>query len=282
VLIEAALLVNGASITTAAPDAAFEYVNIELDSHDAILAEAAPAETFLDRDCRAMFQNANEYRALYPDAAQDPQPVFFALRVMDGATLEAVRRRVDARAGLVSASEQQAPGRLSGSLDRADHRGIAGWVIDVDRPGMPVSLDVLVDGEAVARLVANRHRNDLTAEGDGTGRCSFELNWAVPLDPYARHVISLHRVEDGALLPQAPAVLEAAVALETMRPPLVRALDNLCADGNPAALDETVAVLLDSIEILLKAAADRTGEREARETRLWIGTDTGLPHARVA
>ena len=68
VLIHAGALVNGASIIreTAAPTI-FVYYHVELDDHALILAENAPAETFVDNVDRMNFDNWQEHEALYPD-----------------------------------------------------------------------------------------------------------------------------------------------------------------------------------------------------------------------
>ncbi len=68
VLIEAKDLVNGVSIMQAERVDMVEYLHIELDSHDIIIAEGALSESFIDDDSRQMFHNAHEYAALYPDA----------------------------------------------------------------------------------------------------------------------------------------------------------------------------------------------------------------------
>ncbi len=92
VLIPAGCLVNGTGIVQERSLRRVDYVHVELDSHDAILAEGAASETFLDDDSRAMFHNAAEFAKLYPDA---PQPGrFYARRVTDGEALEAVRRKL--------------------------------------------------------------------------------------------------------------------------------------------------------------------------------------------
>jgi hypothetical protein len=272
-LVEAGLLTNGASITVRSPEGPVEYFNVELESHDVILAEGAAAETFLDRDCRDMFQNAAEYRTLYPDAAPDPQPAFYARRVIDGAALEAIRRRLDARAGPTPAIEPAPPGRMSGSLDRLDHSRIAGWVIDVDRPGTAVALDVVLDGAAVLRIVANRFRPDLREVGDRSGRCSFDVSWPSPLDPYARHVVIVRRVEDGIAMPGAPAILEAATPFATMAPAVAQAVDDACRRADAATLDAAISALMHGMEVLLADAAGRGGERAARAARFDLGTD---------
>ncbi len=92
VLVPAASLVNGTSIVQDHACDRVDYVHVELAHHDAILAEGAASETFLDDDSRAMFHNYREFAALYPDA---PAPAnFFAPRVEDGYVLEAIRQRL--------------------------------------------------------------------------------------------------------------------------------------------------------------------------------------------
>ncbi len=68
VLIHAGALVNGTSIVreTETPEV-FVYYHIELDDHSLILAENAPAETFVDNVDRMNFDNWEEHEALYPE-----------------------------------------------------------------------------------------------------------------------------------------------------------------------------------------------------------------------
>jgi hypothetical protein len=67
VLIHAGALINGTSIVreTQAPDT-FVYYHLELDDHALILAENAPAETFVDDIDRMGFDNWAEHAALFP------------------------------------------------------------------------------------------------------------------------------------------------------------------------------------------------------------------------
>jgi hypothetical protein len=82
-----------------------DYYHIELDTHDVLLAESAPSESYLDDDSRGMFHNASEFAAMYPDA---PVPGrFCAPKVDDGYQLEAIRRRLS-----VVASPKQAAAAL--------------------------------------------------------------------------------------------------------------------------------------------------------------------------
>ena len=74
-----------------------EYFHVELETHDVVLAEGAPSETFVNDDSRGMFHNAGEYRALYPNASEDPAQ-FCAPRVEDGALLEPIWQRLAGKA----------------------------------------------------------------------------------------------------------------------------------------------------------------------------------------
>ena len=73
VLIRVKELVNGTSIVAALPDQheTLDYYNIVLDTHEAILAEGAPVESYLQRESNyEAFDNFVEYTRLYPDRAQ--------------------------------------------------------------------------------------------------------------------------------------------------------------------------------------------------------------------
>jgi hypothetical protein len=75
VLIPVKELVNGTSIAPTLPDCqvAIEYFHIMLDSHEAVLAEGAPAETFRSNTVDPeSFSNFIEYERLYPG---EPWPV---------------------------------------------------------------------------------------------------------------------------------------------------------------------------------------------------------------
>ena len=98
VLVPAQALVNDTSITQVKSSLAIEYFHLELDSHDVILAEGAPSETFVDDGGRGMFHNAHEYGTLYPDTLPRAAE-YCALRVIDGYALEAIRRRLAEVAG---------------------------------------------------------------------------------------------------------------------------------------------------------------------------------------
>jgi hypothetical protein len=44
-----------------------EYFHLEFEAHEVILAEGAPAESYVEYDNRKGFHNADEFATLYPD-----------------------------------------------------------------------------------------------------------------------------------------------------------------------------------------------------------------------
>ena len=104
VLIEAKDLVNGVSIVQAERVEKVEYFHVELETHDVIVAAGAPSETYLNEDNRGMFHNASEYDLLYAGDARQFMS-YCAPRLEDGYAVEAVRRRIAARARTASRSD---------------------------------------------------------------------------------------------------------------------------------------------------------------------------------
>ena len=207
VLVEAEYLLNGVSVVRCPEIDPVRYFHIELDQHDIIFAEGAPAETFVDCDTRSLFDNASEFVELYP-ADRPRRWIFCAPRIETGPILDQVRRAIDGRAGLVKARREVAPGPLEGNLDGLDGNTIVGWAFAPAHPATSVLLEVL-DGEGlVARLTANRFRADLEAAGIGDGRHGFELALSRSLSPLVRHELRVRRVSDGRELPGSPLAIE--------------------------------------------------------------------------
>lgn len=92
-LIPALHLVNGLSILQIEKPSYISYIHIELETHDILLAEGAPSESFLDDSSRGMFHNAYEYNELYPDAPIVP-PQYCAPRLEDGTELARIHQRL--------------------------------------------------------------------------------------------------------------------------------------------------------------------------------------------
>lgn len=235
-LIPAETLVNGASVTRCSGLGSVEYLHVELDSHDVLLAEGCPAESYADIGTRGHFDNAAEFHALYPDTGPTP---FVTPLTEHGEAFEAVRVRLAARAGLDLPDPAGLAGTLAGAIDLADHDAVAGWAWAGDTA--PVRLEVLVNGAVVSRVLANAMRRDVRDAGHGDGRCGFHLQ-GLALPRHRAHRIEVRRAADGAML--GARVLDAA--------PSLAALSELLAGMDPAAPKEA-----DAIARLLESAAHR-------------------------
>ncbi len=189
VLISAKHLVNGATIVREKPEDDIHYFHIELASHDVLIAEGAFSESFVDDDSRGMFQNAHEFKQLYPEA-RPKEIVYCAPRVEDGFALDRVRRRLAERAGLDYPAATDF-GALFGEVEQCDPEGVSGWARNAAFPDAPVCLDVLVDGEFAGYAYADAARPQ--------GGRGFAFRFAAPLDPSRPHEIELRRSADGAL-----------------------------------------------------------------------------------
>jgi VCBS repeat-containing protein len=201
-LIHAFRLVNGVSITQAHSVESITYYHIETENHEVIFAENCPAETFLDENFRAQFQNAAEYRAIYP--GQHAASIACLPQLEDGFFLHAVRQRLSARAGLMPRPES--PGALRGYVDVADQATCSGWAQDAENPETPVCLDILIDGARVARVLANLYRADLRDAGLGSGCHAFRA--VLPAGAIGR--LEVYRAVDGAELPWTEAAMAQA------------------------------------------------------------------------
>jgi hypothetical protein len=196
-LLLASLLVNGVTVTQDWCPDMVEYYQIELETHDCVVAEGAFAETYADQgEMRGQFGNAASFYALYPDYRPPEALSLCAPRPEAGRRLEAALRPVVARAAV-------APGRLTGWLDRISAPWtVEGWVLDEAHPELPVLLEFLLDGESLGTALACHFRPDVIAAGHATsGRHGFY--WIAPRNLPADAAARLHirRVSDGAVLP---------------------------------------------------------------------------------
>ena len=98
ILAEARALVNGKTITraTGVPEK-FRYFHIELESHELVLANGVPAETYIDNVAATVFDNASERDALpaSPPLEEMKLPRAKAVRQVP----LSIRRRLEARSG---------------------------------------------------------------------------------------------------------------------------------------------------------------------------------------
>jgi hypothetical protein len=197
-LVPAVQLVNGTSILQDQPLGKVDYIHLELDTHDVIVAEGAASESFVDDDSREIFHNADTYWAIYPDAVRKPA-LYCAPRVTEGFALAAIRQRIAIRAGLCAAP---APVPLRGCLDYVGTDVLKGWAQDPAHPEQPVCIDIVVDGATVARALANQHRSDLTQAKLGSGRHAFSVRLPVPLTPWQIQNAHVRRSSDWLPLPR--------------------------------------------------------------------------------
>jgi hypothetical protein len=97
VLVHAEKLVNGASIVQV-PRERVEYWHVELESHDILLAEGLPAESYLDVGNRTGFLNGGAYLEAHPDFKPKTVAEFCVPLVWEGAVIERAREALLARA----------------------------------------------------------------------------------------------------------------------------------------------------------------------------------------
>ncbi|MHB2211527.1 Hint domain-containing protein [Methylobacterium sp. CM6257] len=185
-------LVNGTSITRGEIIRDLTYWHIALDSHELLLAENTPAESFLAAPgVRVGFDGV---QALDADETAVPD----APRIGLGPELAALRRRLILRAG--PSAEPMQLGTVRAWLDRCDGTRVAGWAQDAAQPDAPVCLDMVVDGRIVAMTVAAEYRADIAAAGVGDGRHDFDLGRAMPLVTGVPHVVEVRRSVDDAVI----------------------------------------------------------------------------------
>jgi autotransporter passenger strand-loop-strand repeat protein len=202
-LVPAWRLINGISVVQAEAVESVTYFHIELDAHAVLFANGAPAESFIDDDCRGQFQNASTA----PVAGPDDAPILpLAARLEDGFGLQRLQERVAERAGIVTQVEPC--GALRGFIDAAGPDHVSGWAQDADSPEEPVALEVLIAGRPVVCVLANGFRADLRRAGMGSGCHGFEMarqgSWP--------GTVSVRRISDGAVLPAADTAAAAGLA----------------------------------------------------------------------
>jgi glycosyltransferase involved in cell wall biosynthesis len=263
-LVPAERLLNGNTILQEHGIDRVEYLHVELDTHDVLLAEGAPSESFVDDGSRGMFQNAGEYHLLYPGAAPVPGAVFCAPRLESGEMLERLRWSLAALA-----EPSTPPGPLDGFLDGVGAERVSGWAQDRLALDATVRLRVTDNGVVLGEVLAGRHRPDLAAAGIGDH--AFELVVSGGLSPALRHVIDVRRVKDGQALAGSPYVIEAKAtaaprALPAPQPPAmpwhgrldVATRERIAGWARDAACDAPVGLqVLDNGVVLARVLANR-------------------------
>jgi hypothetical protein len=216
-LVLARSLVNGITITQNECPERLDYLQIELEGHDCVIAEGTWSETYADwEEGRQRFHNAAEFHALFPDYRAPDDPVLCAPRPERGAALEALLRPVVARA-----SKEVVAGPLSGYIEcvRGDWK-LDGWAHDSAHPELPVLLEIVLEGRVIGTLLACDFRPDLLKAGFGQGRCSFTFISPIKLRPVLLATLQVRRAADGAPIPVSKSILGAALEPALVRPRL--------------------------------------------------------------
>jgi hypothetical protein len=191
-LVPAWRLINGVTVVQPAAVDEVTYIHIELARHDVLLANGAPAESFLEETgFRGQFHNAAEFDALYPDAGPMAP---MRKRLEAGFALQRIQERLGARAGVFPSIEPA--GAMRGYVDEAGPARVCGWAQDADRPEEPVALEICVDGVIVLTVLANGYRADLRNASLGSGCHAFSMD----LPAGITGTVMVRRVADGSVL----------------------------------------------------------------------------------
>jgi hypothetical protein len=188
ILVPVELLINGQTILQAEAVEQVEYFHLEFEAHEVILAEGAPAESYVEYDNRQGFHNAHEFATLYPD---DTRASFgYCLPLLEPGTpeLAAIRVRLFERAAAHGHLTTADPGlhrrrdRRDGAIDclwpsrlphhRADRASGAGGIGTADQLDELARNDVPRDAEAVfypAALLRLGHCRERVGEAAGRG-----------------------------------------------------------------------------------------------------------------
>ena len=193
VLVAAAELVNGVTITRPARVEPIEYIHIELDSHDILFAEGSATESYSDHDNRLMFDNAADCEAR-PSRGRHAD---CAPRASEDAALLAIREKLAARAldlGFARSADRGVHVTVDGRPIRARHveDGLhyafeipagARSIRLVSRVGAPAEMEGSIDrrvlGLPITRLVACAFGGELElAHDDGSLSEGFHFDEA--------------------------------------------------------------------------------------------------------
>ncbi len=109
VLVPAEHLVNALTVVRADAVDRVEYFHLEFEAHEVILAEGAPAESYVECDNRRGFHNADEFTALYLDDARASFGYCLPRLQAGMAELAAIRARLFERAAALGHSTTADP-----------------------------------------------------------------------------------------------------------------------------------------------------------------------------
>lgn len=207
-------LVNGHTITQGWAPEQVEYYQLDLGTHDCVLAEGTWSETFADLgDLRAEFHNAEDFTARFPNERAPDEIALCAPRPQKGEALAKGLLPVLARAGSVAA------GKLRGHVEQVNGGfKVEGWAQDLANPEFPVTLEVLHDGMVLGEVLACDFRPDLAKAGIGRGYSAFTFVSPIRITADMHAGLAVRRKSDGDLLRVNPEIVKVAVTAESATP----------------------------------------------------------------
>jgi hypothetical protein len=199
-LVLAETLVNGITITQDDAPETVDYYQLDLGTHDCVIAEGTWSESFADgpdgtlHGLRGVFHNVEEFYRLYPDQPPAAELTLCAPRPLSGPALEAVLVPVINRANAT-------PGPLDGCVDVVTAGWyVEGWALDTANPNLPVQLEIYLGDRLLGTTLACNHRADLQKAGKGSGRCAFRFTSSVKLTPDTQAALRVQRESDATPL----------------------------------------------------------------------------------
>jgi hypothetical protein len=156
------------------------------------------------------------FEFLLPQSMFDGREHAFVARVNGVAIALRNNAHVLALSGqaIAEAPLAEAPLEVTGHLDIVSEKGgIAGWARYPDRPDARVEIEILVDGESIGSVTANRPRPDLAEVGFGDGTYGFFMPLPYQALTQSRDVIVVARDQrSGEIIPKPWAFRQKAVA----------------------------------------------------------------------
>ena len=188
----AMLLVNGKTITQDFSRRSFEYFHVELDRFDILLAEGAPAESYVDTGNRSTFQNVNPISLRADFGIAEGRPDIDGIEIVrNGPKLQALRKQLLQRAAVLTQSRRTknpdlrlgingrslSPESDPASTDRKrsaerqeEFEGIARFTIPAGTQGHDLHI---LSRSAIVRETALPARRDLRRVGVGVARITI-------------------------------------------------------------------------------------------------------------
>lgn len=159
--------------------------------------------------------------------------------------------------------------RALGYLDSVSADRIVGWAWDPDRAEAVKGIELYCDGQLLARVTADQHRDDLLQAGKGTGRYGFVVAGLRPVLGEGQHLIEARIAGTETALCGSPCLL--SVPAEgpdaALKARLERAVTAQLALGPEAAgFAELYALLAAQLSRMIEAQTEQAQAEPARST----------------